>query len=43
MKVTLNWLKQYVDVNWSPEGRSERFTRGRFKKQAGLFVPRRYC
>ena len=19
MKVTLNWLKQYVDFNWSPE------------------------
>jgi phenylalanyl-tRNA synthetase beta chain len=26
MKVTLNWLKQYVDFNWSPEQTVERLT-----------------
>src|ERR1044071_7127680 len=26
MKITLNWLKQYVDVPWSPEEISERLT-----------------
>jgi phenylalanyl-tRNA synthetase beta chain len=26
MKVTLNWLKQYVDFGWSPEELSERLT-----------------
>jgi len=26
MKVTLNWLKQYVDFNWSPETLTERLT-----------------
>lgn len=26
MKVTLNWLKQYVDFDWSPEVLSERLT-----------------
>src|ERR1017187_2212320 len=26
MKVTLNWLKQYVEFNWSPEELSERLT-----------------
>ena len=26
MKVTLNWLKQYVDFTWSPEELSERLT-----------------
>jgi len=26
MKVTLNWLKQYVDFQWSPEELSERLT-----------------
>src|SRR5438552_17264118 len=26
MKVTLNWLKQYVDFNWSPEELQERLT-----------------
>ena len=26
MKVTLNWLKQYVDFDWSPEELSERLT-----------------
>src|SRR5271170_7385410 len=26
MKVTLNWLKQYVDFNWSPEEVTERLT-----------------
>ena len=26
MKVTLNWLKQYVDFNWSPEEMTERLT-----------------
>src|SRR5689334_498340 len=26
MKVTLNWLKQYVDFDWSPEILSERLT-----------------
>src|SRR6266478_3389051 len=26
MKVTLNWLKQYVDLEWSPEGLAERLT-----------------
>src|SRR5208282_1303199 len=26
MKVTLNWLKQYVDFNWSPEELMERLT-----------------
>ncbi len=30
MKVTLNWLKQYVDFNWSPEGHAERLTMSRF-------------
>jgi hypothetical protein len=27
MKVTLNWLKQYVDCNWSPAELTERLTR----------------
>lgn len=26
MKISLNWLKQYVDFNWSPEEVSERLT-----------------
>ncbi|EEF60192.1 phenylalanine--tRNA ligase subunit beta [Pedosphaera parvula] len=26
MKVTLNWLKQYVDFNWSPEQLADRLT-----------------
>ncbi|MHB9005585.1 MAG: phenylalanine--tRNA ligase subunit beta [Limisphaerales bacterium] len=26
MKVTLNWLKQYVDFNWSPEELTDRLT-----------------
>src|SRR2546428_7312312 len=26
MKVTLNWLKQYVDFNWAPEELRERLT-----------------
>jgi phenylalanyl-tRNA synthetase beta chain len=26
MKVTLNWLKQYVDFNWAPEELTERLT-----------------
>src|SRR6266481_2967258 len=26
MKVTLNWLNQYVDFNWSPDELSERLT-----------------
>jgi phenylalanyl-tRNA synthetase beta chain len=26
MKVTLNWLKQYTDFNWSPEDLAERLT-----------------
>jgi phenylalanyl-tRNA synthetase beta chain len=26
MKVTLNWLKQYVDFNWTPEELTERLT-----------------
>src|SRR6185436_3959746 len=26
MKVTLNWLRQYVDFNWSPEETTERLT-----------------
>ena len=26
MKVTLSWLKQYVDFNWSPEELAERLT-----------------
>src|ERR1700709_640377 len=26
MKITLNWLKQYVDFDWSPEQLSERLT-----------------
>src|SRR5688500_16861585 len=26
MKVTLNWLKQYVDFDWSPEQLTERLT-----------------
>src|SRR5216684_5277860 len=26
MKVTLNWLKQYVDFDWSPEDLAERLT-----------------
>lgn len=26
MKVTLNWLRQYVDFNWSPEELAERLT-----------------
>ena len=24
MKTTLNWLKQYVDFNWSPDELTER-------------------
>jgi phenylalanyl-tRNA synthetase beta chain len=27
MKVTLNWLRQYVDFNWSPDELAERLTR----------------
>jgi hypothetical protein len=27
MKVTLNWLKQYVDFNWSSEELTERLAR----------------
>jgi len=26
MKITLNWLKQYVDFNWSPDELTERLT-----------------
>ena len=26
MKITLNWLKQYVDFDWSPEQLAERLT-----------------
>ena len=26
MKITLNWLKQYVDFNWSPAELAERLT-----------------
>ena len=26
MKVTLSWLKQYVDFGWSPEELTERLT-----------------
>ena len=26
MKVTLNWLKQYVDFNWTPDELTERLT-----------------
>jgi phenylalanyl-tRNA synthetase beta chain len=26
MKVTLNWLKQYADFDWSPEELTERLT-----------------
>jgi len=26
MKVTLNWLKQYVDFNWPPEELADRLT-----------------
>jgi hypothetical protein len=26
MKITLNWLKQYVDFNWSPEELTRRLT-----------------
>ena len=26
MKVTINWLKQYVDFNWLPEELTERLT-----------------
>ena len=26
MKITLNWLKQYVDFNWTPEELAERLT-----------------
>ena len=26
MKVTLNWLKDYVDFDWSPEQLAERLT-----------------
>src|SRR4051794_3618947 len=26
MKISLNWLKQYVDFNWTPEELSERLT-----------------
>lgn len=26
MKITLNWLKQYVDFNWSSEELAERLT-----------------
>ncbi len=37
MKVTLNWLKQYVDFDWSPEELAERLTmlgaRGRRRRQ----------
>ena len=26
MKITLDWLKQYVDFDWSPEELTERLT-----------------
>ena len=26
MKVTLNWLKEYVDFHWSPEELADRLT-----------------
>jgi len=26
MKVTLNWLKQYTEFNWSPEDLADRLT-----------------
>ena len=39
MKVTLNWLKQYVGFNWSPEEATERHGVGDFT--AGLRVERR--
>src|SRR6266481_334815 len=42
MKVTLNWLNQYVDFNWSPDELSERLTMigievERVEKVAGEF------
>ena len=42
MKITLNWLKEYVDFNWSPEELSERLTMlgievEGVEKQAGEF------
>ena len=42
MKITLNWLKEYVDFNWSPEELSERLTMlgievEGIEKQAGEF------
>ena len=37
MKVTLNWLKQYVDFNWSPEELAERLTMLSFKDEGVHF------
>ena len=37
MKVTLNWLKQYVDFNGSPEELTERLT------LLGLDAPTAVC
>jgi phenylalanyl-tRNA synthetase beta chain len=45
MKATLNWLKQYVDFNWSPEELTGRLTMlglevEGVQKIAGAFLPR---
>jgi phenylalanyl-tRNA synthetase beta chain len=45
MKVTLNWLKQYVDFNWSPEELTGRLTMSGLEveglqKISGAFLPR---
>ena len=36
MKVTLNWLKQYVDFNWSPKQLTGRLTLPGLALAAGL-------
>ena len=36
MKVTLNWLKQYVDFNWSPVALTVRLTARGLALRRGL-------
>ncbi|MEK7678348.1 MAG: hypothetical protein AAB676_21160 [Verrucomicrobiota bacterium] len=42
MKVTLNWLRQFVDSNWPPEEPSERRTMPGVKRAPDFRVPVRY-
>ena len=38
MKVTLNWLKQYVDFHWSPEQLAGRLAMALAKQKASKVV-----